>query len=232
MKLSLRELEICKNRCGKDKLQGFEEVDDNTPDLDSISNEELEKDVRELLRNELMEASADSIVMSALGWHVMNLMEKPEQFIMIENNVSGLCERLYISNTYYLYLAENRKIEAKDSNDRFILEYLPDLKMVVGSFVSSIRIPQKDLNEISYEGAKTAISITGRSWNDNGEEDPGIDITADYAGDECMEYDVLDPHTGVSEKKKSHMSEMINFITKWLFERLSETMQRKEKRNA
>jgi hypothetical protein len=233
MKLSLRELEICKNRCGKDNLQGFEVTEDNILDPDIVSKESLKKDIEELLNEQILERSADMIRISALGRHIMNLMEKPEQFVMIENNISGSRIRVYLGNTYYLYLAEDRKILSEDSNDRFLLEYLPDLKLVVGAFVNAIHIPVKDVMASADKGeGKNHVKITGISVGEDGTEDSGIIINADYADDEHMEYEITDLRTGAADKKKTHISEMINTLTGWMFNRLSETMERKERKDA
>ena len=213
MKLTIEEIEICRRKCGKGSLMGFEK----TGSLDrELSEEEADRVFDRLAENGLIEIFEDSIRLSAFGHFLISIMSEPEQFIMLENPTNGTITRLYLRNAYYLCVIEYKNA----GRDRLILELLPDLKQVVGSFVFAL---QKD----GKTEKKEELRVTARSWNKEGAPVGDLMILGGYE-DNRIRYQMTDTvEDPGNEKQEEEIYEVVNRITAWLLGRIAETIREK-----
>lgn len=223
MRFSLRAIEICRQRLGKDRLVGFDRS--NRSILDEIKEDDVEKDFDELLKNGILDIEGEEPRITPLGQLLFNMMSAPEQFIKVENRVNDSIVRIYIRNTYYLCVIENKKVTESDSYDRFIFDLLPYLDLVVGAVAFGIQQDGEITNR--NDGGMADIEIEKIAWDEENEiETHAIDY-GNYKDDgiECTITDD-DEETCVVQKEAS---ELVNGITHWIFNKLKETESREVK---
>lgn len=220
MRLSVRAIEICKRQLGVDKLQGFD--DDFCDALENIGPEDIETDITELLENGIMDFNDGDLHVSALGQHVFSMMEAPEIFIMIDNIKCDKCVRLYIRNTYYLCILEDKRIEENNSYERYSMDLLPLVDLLVSAIAYGFKYDKDEINNTScvdYQGQD--IHIERKVWN----------VHSNSVQEEIMQYAYLsEAEYIVKEKKnttddeteseKQDICSVINEMIMWLLENM------------
>ena len=161
MNLSWRALTLCGQRTGIGALRGVEGMPEAA--LEDLTPEEAEEVFDGLTDSEMMDFSGEEPRVSDLGYHLLHMMNTPEIYVRLEREDGDRRVRFYERNTYYLCVIEDLQETSVDSYERFRLELLPKLELVVGAFVYALQ---------SGEGE---IRITGEAWDKEGES------TAQYA---------------------------------------------------
>lgn len=215
MRLSLKAIELCRTKLGKGAFCGFEQKEDAVSD--TLSQEELSRDFDELTQNGIIDITDGNIHFSALGQHIFNMMLLPEQYIMLYNAADNKCVRIYIRNTYYLCVIEEK-------NEKLIFKLLPKLDLVVGAFVHALH--RKD-NHVPFEKDNNHIGkdllITGKAWNKERNEISIITIQGNYENG-AIHYQMVEEAGGVVSTAgnfETETSELVNMLTKWMFDKIS-----------
>jgi len=151
MNLSWRAMTLCAQRTGIGPLCGFEETDGAA--ADGLTQEEAEQVLGGLMDSGMMDLSGDEVRVSDLGYHLLHMMNTPEICVRLEREDGDRRVRFYERNTYYLCVIEDLRETSADSYERFRLELLPKLELVVGAFAYALQ---------SGEGE---IRISGQAWN-------------------------------------------------------------------
>ena len=221
MRLSWKTLELCKVKFGKGNFYGFEKIADDI--VDNISEEELGQAFSELTENEFLNQENAHIHFSALGQHIFNMMLEPEQYIMVENKVDDMRARLYIRDTYYLCVMNDASLSPDGKTESYIIELLPYLDLVVGSFVHTLNhseggMPARESEDVSD------ICIVGKSWDKNREEVSQITVAGNYCeeGICCQISEWNQDKKVVQRDVVGENCELINWLTSWLFKQISE----------
>ncbi len=226
MKLSLRAIEICKQKCGKSALIGFDNLE--TSLIDEISEKDAVSDFNELLKAGLVMLSGEEVQMSPLGWHIVKMLHKPEQYIEITNTINKICVRFYHKNTYYLCSIEDLSIAAVDNYDRFHLELLPDLNLVVGAFSYALYPENDTLTAIDYQDESDSVIIKAKAWDEVGKLSSIIELTGQYE-EEGISFKSLDDSNSIVEDiKTATISSVINKMTDWLLKCISENLREED----
>lgn len=150
------------------------------------------------------------------------MMLTPEQYIMLNNEIDDICVRVYIRNTYYLCVIEDKKIKSDIEYDRFKLKLLPRLDLVVGSFVYALH-RHEVIESVERDDGKHEIYIIGKAWDKARKIISEITIEGKYQNQD-ISYKMIEQTKGFArktEESKSDESEFINKITKWLFEEIA-----------
>lgn len=222
MRLSLRAIELCRIKFGKGVFVGFESIDESI--LSGISEVDARRDFDELTQNGIIDFIDDDIHISALGQHIFNMMLEPEQYIMLDNTADNICARIYIRNTYYLCVLEDKKVKSNDVYDRYIFELLPRLDLLVGSFAYVLHRNKKHMSVADgNRQVEQDIRIVGKAWNKDRKIISEIMICGKYHMD-AIQYQMVEQIDGVETKVKeleSETSELVNKLTKWMFEKIS-----------
>ena len=210
MRLSLRAIQLCQMKFGKGRFYGFEQMDE--ADLEHISEEDAKQDFNELIQNGIIDTSNDSIHISALGQHIFNMMLEPEQYIILDNKASNVCIRVYIRNTYYLCIIENKKVKTDYDYDRYILELLPTLELVIGAFTYALQ--DNDVKQTQQD-----IRIEGKAWKKDRKNCSEIEICGKYENEKIYGQIVEQKEDAENRKSEfeSEISELINQLTVWMF---------------
>jgi len=217
MRLSLRALEICRVKYGKGIFCGMELVEESY--FDELAEADIRKDYDILLQNEMIENATGTIRISALGQHILGMLVAPEQYIMINNVADSVCVRVYIKNAYYLCVLEDKKVEAYDEYDRYIVELLPNLDLVVGSFVHAIH--REEAASLMVDDGQNPLEIVGKAWNKDGEVCSEITISGEYF-EEGIHCQMLKP---VKEEFDCESYRLINKITEWVLKNIAATYE-------
>ncbi len=222
MRLSLKAIELCRTKFGKGEFCGFEQNEESV--IDPMLQEVTSRDFDELTQNGIIDITDDNIHISALGQHIFYMMLEPEQYIMLDNEADNKRVRIYIRNTYYLCVIEDKKVKSKDEYNRYIFKLLPKLDLVVGAFVHALH--RKD-NYASLkndnDNIKQDISIIGKAWNTERNEISQITIQGNYENG-AIHYQMIEEIEGVESKPKNfetETSELVNMLTKWTFDKIS-----------
>lgn len=150
------------------------------------------------------------------------MMLAPEQYIMLNNEIDSICVRIYIRNTYYLCVIEDKKIKSDVEYARYTLDLLPRLELVIGSFVYALH-RNECCEVVKYDDGKYDIHIIGKAWNKEGEIISEIAIEGNYHNKDIY-YKMIEHVEGFDckvEESEIDASEFINKITKWMFEKFS-----------
>lgn len=216
MKLSARAFELCRIKMGKREVCGFEQLDDTVPD--SLS--EAEKILDELFQNEMLDTVNGDIHISALGQHFLHMMCEPEQYIMIDNTIDERCIRIYLRNTYYLCVLEDNKMNSERKESEYILELLPTFDLVVGAVAYGLH---RDNNSVLIKQEKQKccsdvhFRIICKAWNEDREVYKEMDMYGTYVGN-YINYRIDKD----MEEYKSDVCVMINKVTGWMLDEISE----------
>lgn len=223
MKLSLSAIALCRLKINKGNLYGFEQVSESI--LDNLSEERIKQDLDDMIQNGLIVFSDDDIHISALGHHIFGMMSEPEQYVMLENIANKICIRIYIRNAYYLCIIEDWKESESRKSDRFVFELLPKMDLVIGSFVYALYYDEKlTLHESDINnGIEEKIVIRGNAWDKNRKEISEIIMRGHYLQDTIyyQKNETIDGCKGKTVEKDSDVSELINTLTEWLFDKIS-----------
>ncbi|MBR3524723.1 MAG: hypothetical protein IKO11_02655 [Lachnospiraceae bacterium] len=214
MKLSREDIEICRFKCRKSTLIGFEKRDAFPS---GITEEEADAVFDRLTGNSLIEVYEENIRLSAFGHFLINTMSEPEQFVMLENESNGTVTRIYFRNAFYLWVFEHKK---KDGTTELVLELLPDLKMVVGALVTALRRRETD-----KENRK--IRITGKAWNREGELASDLMINGKLEKERTQYQIEIAADSGEVTEQETEICDLVNLITMWVFGRISERIAEK-----
>lgn len=215
MRLSLKTIEICRRKYGKGDFYGFDQMNEFL--LEDLVQEDVESDFEELLQNGILEVSEDEIHFNALGHHIFNMMITPEQYIVIENGAKKMSIRIYVRNAYYLCVIEDQNIRDYDDYNKYKVKLLPDLNLVVGAFVHGLNVNGTSTME------NNDISIRGKAWNKGREVHAEMEING-YYDQETVCYQRKEIENGLTkcqEEAESDVSELVNALTKWLFDKIA-----------
>lgn len=217
MDLSLKVMELCKNKFGKGDFYGFDF--DSNDLLGSMSEEEFQEVFDVLAGNELIEITDEGVHFTALAHHFFNMMINPEQVVIITNHVSDMITRVYFRNTYYLYILENKA----DKSVR--LDLMPMLDQVVGAFVSALHLEAKNAknqNENDFE-------VEGKSWTMDRNLVSELAITGKYLPEKVSyQISLTKGENNKKEEREEELSNLVNDITYWLLNAISDQYKRKE----
>lgn len=223
MRLSLRAIELCRMKLGKGAFCGFQEMDESI--LDGISEESAKRDFDELIQNGVISLFEDNVHISPLGQHIFHMMLKPEQYIMVNYAASSACVRIYIRDAYYLCVLEDKTVILEDEYSRYTLELLPRLELVIGSFAYALQRDERYASMEAHDGqqANSDLLIVGKAWNQDREMISELTICGDcHEGNiRCQAAD----KAGGSDEFECEQSELINRLTGWVFENISEIYQ-------
>lgn len=217
MQLSLKTIELCRRKLGEKILCGFEQYTDLVKQ--EISVEDGEKAFNELVENELINLSEENIRLNALGQHILNMMANPDQFIMIENMSSNIIVRIYIRNVYYLSVVERVGAQTDDDESKISVNLLPTFNQVVGAFAFSLSLENEagiSNNDRGYD-----FHITGKAWDEDRNVISDYSINGNYENENIRYQTVTDNKPGT--ETESDVSTLINYLTTWMFDRISET---------
>ena len=231
MELSLAAINLCASKFGKGKPCGFETTEERT--TETMSEAETERIFDELVQNEMIVLSEDGIHISALGQHILNMMISPDQFIVLDNEILQVNVKIYIKNTYYLCAVEDKAASIANQSSIITIELLPGLREVVSSFAYALYLENENESsadereewQIDYD-----ICAIAKAWDRDRIPTSEIVMTGEY-NDASLRYQVVEEHGGirsVSDGLNCEVSDFVNFLTKWMFARLSETMEREE----
>jgi len=220
MDLTLKVMELCKNKFGKGNFYGF---DFGNNDLSvSLSQEELQTVFDALVENELVDNSDEGVHFTPLAHHIFNMMVNPEQVVIITNHVSNMITRIYFRNTYYLYVMENKEDESVK------LELLPMLDQVVGAFVYALNLENKKTNEQYIND----FEIEGKSWKENREIASELAICGNYQLEKVIyQISLTKGNKNKKEEREEELSNLINSITYWLFNAVSDQYKGEENKS-
>lgn len=200
MNLSQRAIALCRMKYGKGELLGFENV--NYDILNNLTEEDEEAVIRELAEAELLESTDEIIHLGALAHHMLNMMIEPEQLIRIDNDKDDVAVSVYIRNTFYLCVIDNKKLTHTGDPQKYTIELLPRVDLIVGAFTYALG---KD-NENDPKSDCRGLKIAGTAW------DKDRNITAEIS------------LTG-EEDDFSDISSVINTITMWMLDNLAAAVQ-------
>ncbi len=194
MKLSKRAIALCRMKYGKGELTGFEDIDNSI--LDDLTESEEESVIKELAEANFLASTEGNIHLGPLAHHLLNMMIMPEQHIRIDNDSDGIAVSIYIRNTYYLCVIEDKKNENAGDPAKYTLDLLPVLDLIVGAFAYAV-----GSNKDSDIGK--SIKMEGRAWD----KDRSI----------ISEISLPD-----GKNEHSDISSTINTLTMWMLHNLAE----------
>ncbi len=236
MKLSPEAIIACSEKYGKGPLCGFS--GSIGADVGALPEEDQQRICDELAENELIDLSGEEIHISALGHHILNMMIFPEVFVMVENRVLNVNVRIYIRNAYYLLVLDRRNGTEAAPESKIIIELLPTLKGVVSAFVYALYRSKEKKAEtrgrtphVGTDGEPDHdITITEKAWNKERVLYSDVVWYAGYEGEEIRCHEVKDLTGGkkVEAGMKYPVSDLVNAVTRWVFDRLSDTMREEE----
>lgn len=214
MKISESSLGVCCKRRGIDKLFGFEDI--LSAASNDLTEEKTVKMFSELMDNKLIDMENEVIRVNALGQHVLNMMSDPDVFVVLENRTSQRKIRVYLRKTYYLCVMEE---EGETGEKKLQIDYLPNLKLVVGAFAHAL----KPGTEPDEEKTTWDIQVNGMGLDKEGAPISEFTIYGDYE-DALVAYQMQ--KTGDSDEQeegKKELSDVINMVTTWMFDMISKT---------
>lgn len=218
MRLSLRALEMCRVKYGKGIFCGMEPMEESY--FNDMTEADAGKDYDELIQNGMIENATGDIRISALGQHILGMLVAPEQYIMLNNVADSVCVRVYIKNTYYLCVMEEKETEDSDECSRYIVELLPTLELVVGAFLHAIH-REEATSQLQASTGRNILEIEGKAWSKNREINAELAISGEYVG-EGMRCQMLKP---VKEEFDCELYRLINKITEWVLKNIAETYE-------
>ena len=228
MRISVATLEFCRKKYGKGALCGFEDADDGATESKSENDIELLYD--ELKGNEMLAFSEDTVHLSTLGQHILNMMLNPDLFILVDNRVLKTVIRIYIRNAYYLCVLENADL-ANDS--KIIIELLPSLKEVVSSFAYALYCdddiePETDGAHPQQEDCDIHVIAKARDTGNGPVSE--LSVWGNYCKDDvCYRIRAMSNSSEADiRENRCGVSEFINLLTEWMFGELSQIMTREE----
>ena len=217
MDLSLKVLEVCKNKFGKGNFYGFDF--DNKDLLVNTSEEEFRKTFEALADNKLIENTDEGVHFTELAHHFFNMMINPEQVVIINNHVSNMVTRVYFRNTYYLYIMENKEDES------IKLELMPMLDQVVGAFVYALNLKDKTTDQQN----ENDFEIEGKSWKEDREVVSELIINGKYLPEKVFyQISLTKGDNNKKEEREEELSNLVNEITYWLLNSISDQYKREE----
>ena len=226
MRFSLNALETCRLKYGKGLFVGYEPIDMDIPD--SYSEEDMITIIKELGRSGIIEATEDDIHLSALAHHIFNMMIEPEIFMDLHNSITSRRAKVYIRNAYYLCVMEDQTVESSNNFDRFSVELLPRLDLVVGSFISTLSYPDiHTADSVQLSTGSTSADISCISWDKERNKLSELLIESYYRND-SVDYRIIKGSEGNREGTVYHseeLSDLINTLTKWMFTQLRITYE-------
>ena len=236
MELSLGAIAICSRKYGKGPLCGFGTNIEG--DVDTITAEAMQRIYDELVANELIVLSEEEVHVSALGQHILNMMISPELFVMLENRIRKVNLKIYIRNAYYLCILEQGNDTDPAAESKIRLELLPGLKEVVSAFAYALyREPESIADRNRQAPAVNTeqksgcdISVAEKAWDKNRLLFSEAVMYGVYDGEE-IHYEAAEDMRGRKTKTaglKCTVSEFVNSITRWVFDRLSENMREED----
>jgi len=238
VKLSFKALSLCMRKFAERRLLGFDNYcwHTYTEDAADLSEESIRQLCEELLVGGWVDYSEDgTFLISALGQHILGMLSEPEVFILLENEILKKSIRVYIKNAYYLCLTEEINVDPSV----FSVDLVPGFDEIVGAFVYAVYpgkesvIKLMDREEVGQENVfGQDFHILGKAWAHNREEMPGIYLSGNYIGQlgtVRIQID-SDPTRGGCETVKCAISDLVNRLTCWMFDRLSEVSAHREAR--
>ena len=236
MELSLGAIAICSRKYGKGPLCGFSTNIEG--DADAVTSEAMQRIYDELVANELIVLSEEEVHISALGQHILNMMISPELLVMLENRVRKVNLKIYIRNAYYLCILEQGNSTNPAAERKIRLELLPGLKEVVSAFAYALyREPENKADRDRQAPAVNTeqksdydISVAEKAWDKDRLFFSEVVMYGVYDGEE-IHYQAAEDLRGRKTKTaglKCTISEFVNNITRWVFERLSENIREED----
>ena len=219
MELSFSTLAMCADKYGKGTLYGFDGADVGT-----VSESNAKRAYDELVRSEMIDVSGDSVYINAFGQHILNMMIEPEIFIMLDNDFLGINVRVYVRNAYYLCA-----VEKKDgSAENLVMELLPNLKDVVSSFVYALYRESAEVASNAQESG--SIRIVAKAWDEHRNPTSDMETYAEYCHENIRYHSVetLGDQAKETDESECEVSSLVNRLTKWMFDRISEVITGKE----
>lgn len=236
MELSLEAIDIISKKYGKGPLYGFNEsIEGITDDLEVETTQRI---YHELLENELVTMLEGAIHISALGHHILNMMIFPEIFVMLENRIQKVNIKIYFKNAYYLCILERNNVTNPATERKIRIELLPGIKEVVSAFAYALyqnpeTEPKKNKQERYINNVQESdydIFVKENAWDITRNTTSDIVMYGIYENDDihyrATEY-LEDENTSTYESQCA-VSEFINNLTLWVFDRLSEVMKEEE----
>ncbi len=209
-------LALCMKKCNINRLYGFDKGFSSL--TDEINEDNAEMVMEEMEKSGLMTLSKEEICINALGQFVINIMSNPDQMLYFVNKCRRV--RVYFKNTYYLYIIENK------GKKGYLIDFLPDLKHVVGSFIYAMDLDETDQkntgNGNEESGEDNDFEVFGVSWNENRDPASKIEIYGVIDG-KSIDYEILKKKNGLEKRekrKKEDVCSVINEVTEWLFKEL------------
>lgn len=229
MKLSFNAIQICKNKYGRGDLYGIENNNFSTSKYESP--EDTANVFEELIQSDMIDLQNETVQISALGQHILNMMIRPEIFFMIDNNWLSVNVRIYIKNAFYLCVVENKLITSETDSERFIIELLPGFDQVIGAFVYALYNKSTDNSEDielydsnSNPDIESDFRITGLSNNSE------LRMCGNIKGNTiCYQItETTDEDFAETTIAETDLSSLVNKLSGWMFNKLSEIIALKE----
>lgn len=218
MRFSLNAMELCKNKLGRKHICGLDES--AGMDWDTISEQILERNYKELLQNEILDVESEQMRINALGQFIFRMMEEPEQYIEINNPEESICIRVFIYDIYYLCMIENTRVTNGDDFNRFQIELLPNLELVVGAFTYGLKQESnKNRNDMGKTPRKR-FTVRAVYYNQSHCLAKEMRLNGSL-GENDAEYDVFissEKENKVREHREAEVSELINELTIWMLQ--------------
>lgn len=226
MKVSPRLLELCRIKYGKGLFYDLEligHLEDESP-----SEETIRQEMEELSKSGLVETVDEEVHISPLGQHIFKMMIEPEIYLYLNNALSGRTARIYILNSYYLCAISESKNAVQDD---YLVELLPRLDLVVGSFVYALTSNEEDVHD-QKEGAcerEYDLQARGTSWKADRKVLSEISIYGKIHGDNTEYEDIRyskivsnEYSENSSEEGTGGISELTNELTSWMLKNISD----------
>lgn len=229
MKLSFNAIQICKNKYGCGELYGIENNNFSTSRYESP--EDTANVFEELTQSDLIDLQNETVQISFLGQHILNMMINPEIFFMIDNNWLSVNVRIYIKNAFYLCVVENKLITSETDSERFIIELLPGFDQVIGAFVYSLynkdteNSEEIELYDSNYNpDLESDFRITGLSNNSE------LRICGNIKSNSiCYQItETTNKDSAETTIAETDLSSLVNKLSGWMFNKLSEIIVLKE----
>lgn len=228
MRLSYTAIELCAIKYGKGQPLGFETLGDVV--TETFSEQDAERLYDELTQSEMVSLSEEDAHLSALGRYVIGMMTQPDMFISLNNELLGVVIRIYVRDVYYLCTIEHKVEQQKGNWGQVMVEPLPDLKLVVSAFAYALHWESASgsaTKETSARNGDYDVHITAISFDDEGASTTKVEVYGVYQDGSihCRTSEICKSKRMDSDEQSYEVSDLINKLTRWVFDMLSETME-------